>query len=61
MNLHRREAPYGLSISFVVTVMANIVAYIVRKWIDKQSHDKIKGHQKEKGSVLLLEFPKDML
>ena len=30
-------------ISFVVSVMANIAAYIVRKWIDKQSHDKIKG------------------
>ena len=30
-------------ISFVVSVMTNIAAYIVRKWIDKQSHDKIKG------------------
>ena len=30
-------------ISFVVSVMINIAAYIVRKWIDKQSHDKIKG------------------
>lgn len=29
-------------ISFVVSVMAIIAAYIVRKWIDKQSHDKIK-------------------
>lgn len=29
-------------ISFVVSVMANIVAYIVAKWIDKQHHDKIK-------------------
>ena len=29
-------------ISFVVSVMANTVAYIVTKWIDKQSHDKIK-------------------
>ena len=29
-------------ISFVVSVMTNIAAYIVRKWIDKQSHDKIK-------------------
>ena len=26
-------------ISFVVSVMANIVAYIVAKWIDKQHHD----------------------
>ena len=30
-------------ISFVVSVMTNIAAYIVRKWIDKQSHDKIKS------------------
>ena len=30
-------------ISFVVSVMTNIAAYIGRKWIDKQSHDKIKG------------------
>ena len=30
-------------ISFVVSVMTNIAAYIVRKWIDKQSQDKIKG------------------
>ncbi len=29
-------------ISFVVSVMANIAAYIVTKWIDKQHHDKIK-------------------
>lgn len=29
-------------ISFVVSVMANIVAYIVAKWIDKQHHDKTK-------------------
>ena len=29
-------------ISFAVSVTANIVAYIVTKWIDKQSHDKIK-------------------
>ena len=29
-------------ISFVVSVTANIAAYIARKWIDKQSHDKIK-------------------
>ena len=29
-------------ISFVVSDMANIAAYIVAKWIDKQSHDKIK-------------------
>ena len=29
-------------ISFVVSVMTNIAVYIVRKWIDKQSHDKIK-------------------
>ena len=29
-------------ISFAVSVMANIAAYIVTKWIDKQSHDKIK-------------------
>ena len=30
-------------ISFVVSVMTNIAAYIVTKWIDKQSHDKIKS------------------
>ena len=29
-------------ISFAVSVMANIAAYIVTKWIDKQHHDKIK-------------------
>ena len=35
--------PMDYLISFVVSVMTNIAAYIVRKWIDKQSHDKIKG------------------
>ena len=30
-------------ISFAVSVMANIVAYIVTKWTDKQHHDKTKG------------------
>ena len=29
-------------ISFAVSVMANIAAYIVAKWIDKQHHDKTK-------------------
>ena len=29
-------------ISFVVSVMADIAACIVTKWIDKQHHDKIK-------------------
>ena len=29
-------------ISFAVSVMVNIVAYLVAKWIDKQHHDKAK-------------------
>ena len=29
-------------ISFAVSVMANIAAYIVAKWIDKPNHDKTK-------------------
>ena len=36
-------------ISFVVSVMANIVAYIVAKWIDKQHHDKVKTTPKRGG------------
>ena len=30
-------------ISFAVSVMAHIVAYLVAKWIDKQHHDKTKN------------------
>ena len=35
INRHRREVPYDYLISFAVSVMANIVAYIVTKRIDK--------------------------